>query len=53
LGQQQIGTEHILLGLVREGEGVAAGVLESLGVTLDKVRAQVMKTLDDPPWEHA
>ena len=35
-----IGTEHLLIGLLREGEGVAAGVLESLGVTLDKVRAE-------------
>src|SRR5437667_7314066 len=35
-----IGTEHILLGLVREGEGIAAGVLESLGVNLDMVRIE-------------
>src|SRR3972149_6497825 len=40
-----IGTEHLLLGLVREGEGIAAGVLESLGVSLDKVRAQVIHVL--------
>src|ERR687892_30484 len=40
-----IGTEHLLLGLVREGEGVAAGVLESLGVNLDKVRHQVIHVL--------
>jgi ATP-dependent Clp protease ATP-binding subunit ClpC len=53
LKHDHVGTEHLLLGLVREGEGIAAGVLESLGVTLDKVRAQVMKTLDDPPGEHA
>ena len=33
-----IGTEHLLIGLMREGEGVAAGVLESLGVSLEKVR---------------
>jgi ATP-dependent Clp protease ATP-binding subunit ClpA len=38
LGHNYIGTEHLLLGLVREGEGIAAGVLESLGVNLDKVR---------------
>ena len=37
-----IGTEHLLLGLVREGEGIAAGVLESLGVNLDKVRHEVI-----------
>ncbi len=40
-----IGTEHLLLGLVREGEGIAAGVLESLGVSLDKVRAEVTRIL--------
>src|SRR5574340_493213 len=40
-----IGTEHLLLGLVREGEGIAAGVLESLGVSLDKVRAQTIHVL--------
>ena len=40
-----IGTEHLLIGLLREGEGVAAGVLESLGVTLDKVRAETHRIL--------
>src|SRR4030042_2059539 len=40
-----IGTEHLLLGLVREGEGIAAGVLESLGVSLDKVRHEVIRVL--------
>src|SRR3972149_3488659 len=40
-----IGTEHLLLGLVREGEGIAAGVLESLGVSLEKVRAEVTRIL--------
>ena len=40
-----IGTEHLLIGLMREGEGVAAGVLESLGVTLDKVRAETHRVL--------
>ena len=38
LGHHYIGTEHLLLGLVREGEGIAAGVLESLGVNLEKAR---------------
>ncbi len=38
LSHQYIGTEHLLIGLMREGEGVAAGVLESLGVSLDRVR---------------
>ncbi|HEX7735954.1 MAG TPA: Clp protease N-terminal domain-containing protein [Ktedonobacteraceae bacterium] len=40
-----IGTEHILLGLVREGQGIAAGVLESLGVKLERVRAAVLEVL--------
>src|SRR6266566_7070539 len=40
-----VGTEHLLLGLVREGEGIASGVLESLGVSLEKVRHQVIATL--------
>src|SRR5437588_294717 len=44
-GHNYIGTEHLLLGLVREGEGIAAGVLESLGVNLDKVRHQVIHVL--------
>ena len=42
-----IGTEHLLIGLMREGEGVAAGVLESLGVTLDKVRAETQRILSN------
>ncbi len=45
LNHQYIGTEHLLLGLVREGEGIAAGVLESLGVSLEKLRAQVIQVL--------
>ena len=40
-----IGTEHLLIGLLREGEGVAAGVLESLSVTLDKVRSETHRIL--------
>ena len=40
-----IGTEHLLIGLLREGEGVASGVLESLGVTLDKVRSETQRIL--------
>ena len=40
-----IGTEHLLLGLLREGEGVAAGVLERLGVKLEKMRTQTIKAL--------
>ncbi|HEY6540023.1 MAG TPA: Clp protease N-terminal domain-containing protein, partial [Ktedonobacteraceae bacterium] len=46
LNHHYIGTEHLLLGLVREGEGIAAGVLESLGVSLDKVRQQVNYVLN-------
>src|SRR3989475_9554248 len=45
LGHHYICTEHLLLGLVREGKGIAAGVLESLGVSLDKVRAEVTRIL--------
>ena len=40
-----IGTEHLLIGLLREGEGVAAGVLESLGISLDKVRSETHRIL--------
>lgn len=40
-----VGTEHILLGLIREGEGVAAKALESLGVTLDAARWRVEETI--------
>src|SRR3954467_1306493 len=45
LGHSHVGTEHLLLGLVREGEGIASGVLESLVVSLEKVRHQVIATL--------
>src|SRR4030066_786020 len=45
LGHHYIGTEALLLGLVREGQGIAAGVLESLGVNLDKVRHEVIRVL--------
>ena len=45
LNHHYIGTEHLLIGLMREGEGVAAGVLESLGVSLDKVRAETNRIL--------
>jgi len=45
LGHHYIGTEHLLLGLVREGEGIAAGVLESLGVNLEKVRKETIGVL--------
>ncbi|MBI2957475.1 MAG: ATP-dependent Clp protease ATP-binding subunit, partial [Chloroflexi bacterium] len=45
LNHSYIGTEHLLLGLLREGEGVAAGVLESFGVTLERVRAEAVRLL--------
>ena len=45
LNHSYIGTEHLLIGLLREGEGVAAGVLESLGVTLEKVRNETNRIL--------
>lgn len=47
LGHNYIGTEHLLLGLIREGEGVAARVLENLGVDLVKVRTQVIRMLGE------
>lgn len=45
MNNHYVGTEHILLGLVREGEGIAAGMLESLGVSLELVRQRVMETI--------
>jgi uncharacterized cupin superfamily protein len=45
LGHNYIGTEHILLGLIREGEGVAAQVLQGLGTALDRVRLTVVQLL--------
>ncbi|MBX6394402.1 MAG: ATP-dependent Clp protease ATP-binding subunit [Alicyclobacillaceae bacterium] len=45
LGHNYVGTEHILLGLIREGEGVAARVLNNLGVSLSKARQQVIQLL--------
>ncbi len=47
LGHNYIGTEHLLLGLIREGEGVAARVLENLSVDLNKVRTNVVKMLGE------
>jgi ClpA/ClpB-like protein len=46
LNHHYIGTEHLLLGLVREGEGIAAGVLESLGVSLERARREVMQIIN-------
>jgi len=47
LGHNYIGTEHLLLGLIKEGEGVAARVLENLSVDLSKVRSQIIRSLGD------
>ncbi|GIW09629.1 MAG: hypothetical protein KatS3mg061_0686 [Dehalococcoidia bacterium] len=53
LNHHYIGTEHLLLGLVREGEGIAAGVLESLGVNLERVRAETIRVLSQSmPQSH-
>jgi len=46
LNHAYVGTEHILLGLLREGEGVAARVMKNLNIDLDKTRIEVMKELD-------
>jgi hypothetical protein len=51
LGHNYIGTEHILLGLIREGEGVAAQVLVKLGADLSRVRQQVIELLSGEPVE--
>ncbi len=48
-----IGTEHLLIGLLREGEGVAAGVLESLGVNLEKIRGETHRVLSQSPSQSA
>src|SRR6516165_5615267 len=45
LNHHYIGTEHLLLGLLREGEGIGAGVLESLGVTLEQARRETLAML--------
>ncbi len=43
LGHDYIGTEHLLLGMIREGEGVAVGVLKKLGVPLEELRAELIE----------
>ncbi len=48
LNHHYVGTEHLLLGLIREGEGIGAGVLEDLGISLQRVRREVMLALDKP-----
>jgi ATP-dependent Clp protease ATP-binding subunit ClpC len=47
MGHNYVGTEHLLLGLLREGEGIAAHILEDLGATTDKVRAEIERLLLD------
>ncbi len=47
LNHQYIGTEHLLLGMIREGEGIASGVLVSLGLNLERVRAETLAVLGD------
>lgn len=49
LNHQYIGTEHLLLGLIREGEGMAVNVLRSLGVNLDRVRAETARMIMEVP----
>ncbi len=49
LNHHYIGTEHLLLGLVREGEGIASGVLENLGVNLARVREETLRVLSQDP----
>lgn len=47
LGHNYIGTEHLLLGLIHESEGIASKVLENLGVSFDKIRENIIKMLDE------
>ena len=52
LSHSYVGTEHILLGLIREGDSVAAHVLTGLGADLDGAREQVIRLLDEYRREH-
>jgi ATP-dependent Clp protease ATP-binding subunit ClpA len=49
LNHNYIGTEHLLLGLIREGEGIAAGVLISLGVDMERAREQIIQVISQAP----
>ena len=51
LGHNYVGTEHLLLALIREGEGVAARIMKDASVDLEKVRALVMKILQEEGTE--
>jgi ATP-dependent Clp protease ATP-binding subunit ClpC len=53
LGHQYIGTEHLLLGILREGEGLAVRVLQSLDVDLEKVRSKILQILKPGDGERA
>ena len=53
LGHHYVGTEHLLLGLLREGEGIAARALANLGLTPDQVRKEVLGLLGPPPPQKA
>ncbi|HEX9266315.1 MAG TPA: Clp protease N-terminal domain-containing protein [Candidatus Limnocylindria bacterium] len=57
MGQSHVGAEHILLGVIREGEGIASGVIESLGVSLPTLRMKVLELLAQsgtpPPASYA
>jgi ATP-dependent Clp protease ATP-binding subunit ClpC len=53
MGNNYVGTEHLLLGLLIEGEGIAAHVLEDLGASLDKVRAEIERLLHDSTVEES
>src|SRR5579872_6923678 len=53
MGHSYVGTEHLLLGLIREEEGVAARVLENLGLRLDVVREEVLNLLGEGQTPHA
>jgi ATP-dependent Clp protease ATP-binding subunit ClpC len=53
MGHNYVGTEHLLLGLLIEGEGIAAHVLEDLGASLDKVRAEIERLLHDSTVEES
>ena len=52
LNHNYIGTEHILLGLIHEGEGVAAKALESMGISLDAVRQEVEEIIGHGTQPH-
>ncbi len=48
LGQNYIGTEHLLLGIISEGEGLAAGILENMGINLQELRAKTLEAINVP-----